>query len=496
MPALDRVAAVLLACAMLAGAARLSAADLPAVAPEPCHVGLGDAGAAEQGYQITRTAIRQPSGAADVCEVDAQLPSAAVFRVAMPLAGWNGALIEARCGVECQQSPERICDSVVARGYACLAAAATAATSTSAAAHQRLIAAKAIVAAYYRSAPQAAVLLACSAGAGTGLHQAADFPADFQGIVAGAPIFDAEQQRQRLQWLADTLRARRGKHLLSQNDLARLHEHALAACDASDGLADRLISDPLRCQVPVRALQCAGPSDKSCLHPDQIEAIERVYAGPPEDPAAGQLPGSELGWAQLTTPAGRSPARSAMSAVQQPDLRKFAAAGGKLLLFQGLADPLVAPRQTAQLYERYTHALGGSVKATGYVRLFMIPGMQHCIGGEGPYQVDYLRGIENWTVKARRAPDDLIAFHPRSEKNARGSLFAPVEIDPAHKVFSSWQVGVSVTLAESRDHPQSRFSRPIYVYPVHTHYKGVGDPDVWRSFYGPNDYPYLLQGPP
>lgn len=434
--------------------------------------------------------------AGDAHEVDARLPSGSKFSVSMPVAGWNGALIEARCGTECQ-APEGLCSSIVARGYACVAGASASDFHSVAEAHEMLLMAKAIVAGHFRKPPESSVLLACGRSAGAGLWQAEAFPGDFQGIVAGAPILDDDAHRGRLRWLGKTLRSTRGGPLLTRADLAQLHTHALASCDANDGLEDGLISDPLRCRVRPEALQCANAGDGSsatrCLRPKQIEAIQRVYAGPADRPDAGQLPGSELGWGSLHATPARGPVRSSAVDRAQPDLSRFVASGGKLLLFQGLADTQVAPRQTAEMYERWAMALGGRVTSTAHVRLFMVPGLQHCGGGEGPYQIDFLRGIENWVVKAKRAPDDFIAFHPRTEFAGLVSLFAPTAKDPAQQVFSSWQVGVTTTLPESRHQPQTRFSRPIYLYPVHTHYKGMGDPDVWRSFYGPNDYPWLLK---
>ena len=415
------------------------------------------------------------------------------LRVSMPATGWNGALVEARCGSDCAQPAEAICNAVVQRGYACF----TSAPSNVDAAHASLLAARASVAAHAGAAVQSNVLLACSTGAGTGLWQAEQFPEDFQGIVAGAPILDDSAYRLRQQWFADTLRATRAGALLKPADLALVHAAALASCDANDGIADGLISDPLRCTVRTDALQCSqagkGTRSADCLTPKQIDAIQSIYAGPSGDGRTGLMPGSELGWGSSAKSTARRAPDTASRERAQPDLQRFAAAGGKLLLFQGLADIDVPPRATAEMYEHWAMALGGRVKSTAHVRLFMVPGLQHCGGGDGPYQIDFLRGIENWVVKAKRAPDDFIAFHPRTASTGLVNLFAPTARDPAQQVFSSWQVGVTTTLPESRNQPQTRFSRPIYLYPVHTHYKGMGDPDIWRSFYGPNDYPWLLK---
>ena len=449
-----------------------------------------------------------PAHADGAHEIETRLASGAVLRVSMPLAGWNGALVEVRCGAECPAPAGGLCANIVARGYACFAGAPTHDLHDSAHARAMLLAAKAVVSEHFSKAPEISVLLACGRSAGAGLWQAEKYVEDFQGIVAGAPILDDDAHRHRLRWLRTTLRSARGAPLLTQADLARLHEQALANCDANDGLADGLISDPLRCNVQAEALQCAVGRDRGnradCLRPAQVAAIRRVYAGPAADPATGLTPGSELEWNSLQASAGRgntsttpAPAasRSARGDHAQPDLHRFVAAGGKLLLFQGLADVQAAPRASAQTYERWAMALGGRVKSTGAVRLFMVPGMQHCGGGSGPHRVDFLRGVENWVMHAKRAPDDLIAFRPRSDQGWTGNVFAPTAADPAQQVFSSWQVGVAVTLADARNQAQTRFSRPIYLYPVHTHYKGMGDPDLWRSFYGPSDYPWLLAEP-
>jgi feruloyl esterase len=474
-----------------------AAAETTAATPPAC--GQRRASPDETGgdYTITRARSRTRAASIAVCDVAARTAAREPFELSMPSSGWNRALVETRCNDgACAPAADAVCDNIVARGYACLVGAPASAT----AAHEVLVAAKSIVAAHYRASPSAAVLLACSTGAGTGLHQAAQFPADFQGIVAGAPILDEQATRRRTRWLAESLRAPGGRPLLGPRELARLQAGALAACDAQDGLGDGLISDPLRCRFSPRALQCAQASDPDCLGAAQVEAAERIYAGPPDDPSGGALPGSEAAWMALVATADRGGsavrATSGSPAVTAgpPDLEKFAAAGGKLLLFQGLADPLVAPRKIAEMYESWARALGGTVKASTVARLFMIPGMQHCTGGSGPYRIDFLSSIENWVIKpARRAPDDFIAFRPRSDPPRGENRFAPSVRDPAQQVFSSWQVGVSVTMAEARDQRQSSFSRPIYLYPVHTHYKGVGDPDYWRSFYGPNDYPYLLK---
>jgi feruloyl esterase len=66
----------------------------------------------------------------------------------------------------------------------------------------------------------------------------------------------------------------------------------------------------------------------------------------------------------------------------QPDLRAFAGRGGKLILYHGWNDQLIAPGNTVDYYNAVLYTMG--VKRTNEsVRLFMAPGMTHCGGGDG-----------------------------------------------------------------------------------------------------------------
>ena len=66
-----------------------------------------------------------------------------------------------------------------------------------------------------------------------------------------------------------------------------------------------------------------------------------------------------------------------------PDLSRFAAHGGKLILFHGWSDPAIPPTNTIRYYESIKAKMGG-VRRAKFVRLFMVPGMQHCFGGPEP----------------------------------------------------------------------------------------------------------------
>jgi feruloyl esterase len=91
-----------------------------------------------------------------------------------------------------------------------------------------------------------------------------------------------------------------------------------------------------------------------------------------------------------------------------PNLAPFAADGGKLIQYHGWSDPGVAPESSIDYYERVTKALGKP--PTDFYRLFMVPGMQHCVGGPGTDRFDALDLLERW-VERRETPDRIVAAH-------------------------------------------------------------------------------------
>jgi feruloyl esterase len=91
-----------------------------------------------------------------------------------------------------------------------------------------------------------------------------------------------------------------------------------------------------------------------------------------------------------------------------PDLSAFKAHGGKLLLYHGWNDTAISPGNTINYYESVLKKMGG--KQDNWVRLFMAPGMQHCGGGIGPNQINYMAVMERWREN-NIAPDTMTAYH-------------------------------------------------------------------------------------
>lgn len=358
--------------------------------------------------------------------------------------------------------------------------------------HAATIAAKEIVRYYYGSEPQRSYFVGCSTGGRQGLQEAQRFPWDFDGIVAGAPPINLSTIYMTLAWGMRATRDSNGKPTLDAGDLKRLNDLAVHKCDLDDSVRDGIISDPFRCAFDPSELACAGYHEEGCFSPSQVEAARKVYAGPTTSTGepltlGGPMVGSELGGWQTflgthdqlpaydkltreglrylffaTDPGAgwkvtdfdfdrdykRMDVMQSLYSSSDVDLRRFKRAGGKLLIFHGLADDAVLPRDTVEYYETVERVMGGREETQSFFRLFLLPGVGHCGGGSGADNVDYLSAIEEW-VEHNKSPERLIAARMKSSAWA----------------YPSWaQVEGEVD-----------FTRPLYPYPSKTRYKGSGD---------------------
>jgi feruloyl esterase len=307
--------------------------------------------------------------------------------------------------------------------------------------HEMTVQAKAIVRVYYGSAPRLSYWNGCSTGGRQGLKEAQRYPADYDGILAGAPANNWTHLVTHSLWIAQAMLVKPESRVLPEK-LAVIHKAVLDQCDALDGVKDGVLEDPSRCQFDPKILQCSGSDGSMCLSAAQIEAISKVYA-PARNPRTGQEiypglePGSEMGWrALIQAPHDTSndyykyvvfknpnwdyktldfdkdvaladaTDNGAITAAD-PNLKPFFERGGKLLLFHGWSDPAIAPRNTINYYMSVVAALGGMNKIADSMRLMMIPGMAHCVGGEGTDTFDGIAALERW-VEQKQAPDVLI----------------------------------------------------------------------------------------
>lgn len=467
-----------------------SARSAEQVAPAGCAT-LGGNGASAR---PARVADRE------VCAVAGRDASGVDFSLQLPLTEWNGKFAQLSCGGSCPESLESLCDNVVRRGFACLAVGrAKKPFASKDASHALAVRAKELVGRLYGKPATTSLFFGCGEGGHDALLEAQGFPQDFNVIVASAPVMEPAAYAQDLRWRIDTLRGRGGRPRLTLDDLQRLHRAAVAKCDADDGLQDGLIGQPLGCGFDPHSVVCGSTPNAQCLSAAAAEAAAGIYAGAPDAKAAaaaaGLLPGSELEWAAFIKPGAEllrlsatGGTDSAATADAVLDLSAFVAARGKLILVQGMADPLVSPRRVVRSYELLARSMGGLVKTQGAVRLYAVAGMGHCGGGEGANRLNLLSVAETWA--AGRAADDMIAFRAL-DPSAAAHPFAPAQLDPAQAVYGGWMLGNPVSLEQAQQISGTALSRPVFLYPYRAQYKGRGDPRLWMSFFAPGDFSLL-----
>ena len=145
--------------------------------------------------------------------------------------------------------------------------------------------------------------LGCSTGGRQGLKEAQKYPDDYDAIVAGAPASNWSAL------MSSSVVAQKnltGAGALGVDKLMLLKEAAIAACDATDGVVDRVIGRPAACKFDPAALQCSAGKTSMCLSPTEVAAAKRIYAGVVnkggEQLFPGTGPGSEPLWAAYASP--------------------------------------------------------------------------------------------------------------------------------------------------------------------------------------------------
>jgi feruloyl esterase len=309
--------------------------------------------------------------------------------------------------------------------------------------HELAVAAKAIVTSFYGRPAAFAYYNACSGGGRHAITSAQRYPEDFNGIVAGAPSWN--QARLDAARIGINLSVNRSaESRIPATKYAMVHRAVLQACDAADGVRDGLIENPPQCRFDYGSLTCNGPDRPDCLTPPQVESA-RTLTSPFRDPATGRTlldahlwPGSELLWGTLggPDPLANSLARVRNFHLKDPgavftlttigpaveraaaqdnhllasdnfDLRPFFGRGGKLMMWHGWSDPQI-PAQNSVIYFNKVRETVGRDTAARSIELFMLPGVAHCGGGEGPDVFDKMTPIVGWVEQGRK-PSRLIA---------------------------------------------------------------------------------------
>jgi feruloyl esterase len=324
--------------------------------------------------------------------------------------------------------------------------------------HEMTVKSKALVAAFYGDGPKLSYWNGCSSGGRQGLKEAQKYPEDFNAIVAGSPAINLTGRAAQSVWIGQATH-RDETAAIPPAKFAVIHAAALDQCDALDGAKDGIIEDPTRCKFDPKVIECKGDDSPSCLTSAQVETVRRIYADvvnprTKREIFPGHEPGSELGWNTMAGPqpfgvgvdlfryivfsnpawdyktfnfdsdfAAAQKADEPMDALD-PDLKSFLSRGGKIIQYHGWADPQISPRSSVEYFNSVLEKLGGASKVNDSYRLFMIPGMAHCGGGEATSNFDMLSALEQW-VEAKKAPDQIAASRIRDGKVDRTRPLCP-----------------------------------------------------------------------
>jgi feruloyl esterase len=376
------------------------------------------------------------------------------IEVWMPASGWNWNLESVGNGAWAGSISYRDLATAVTAGYAAASTDTGHSETTAAfvvghperlidfayrAVHEMTLAAKDIVVAYYGSGAVRAYFNGCSTGGRQALAEAQRYPADYDGIVAGAAANYPTHLQGAQIWTAKI--ANQDDGYIPPAKYPLIHNAVLEACDALDGVKDGVLEDPRRCHFDPQAIACKGPDAPTCLTAAQVEVARKIYAGPGPSLFPGLERGSELGWATLSGPKPMAladetyrylvfknpkwdyrtfdPARdmaiadkvvgSIMNSIN-PNLEPFFEHGGKLLMYHGWADPGIAPENSVNYFTSVEDAEGGKSKAADSIRLFMVPGMGHCGGGDGTDDFDKIGTLAQW-AQTNQAPKSIPAAH-------------------------------------------------------------------------------------
>jgi len=320
--------------------------------------------------------------------------------------------------------------------------------------HEMTVVAKALIAKYYDSPLKYSVMAESGGGTIAALSAAQRYPEDYDALAVTSMSSYLSHHTFGQMWIWYATHENDSSFIPSAK-YPVLHQAALKACDADDGLADGIIGTAERCHFDPAVVQCKGADAPDCLTAPQVAAARKIYAGP-KNPRTGKqiysplYPGSELGWAQLAAGAeplgipvdffrfyvfqdpnwdyktrrlnwdsdvalADRPEISPVNAVD-PDLRKYFARGGKLLLIGGWNDSSVPPDVAVNYYKDVV-AKTGAKPTRESMRFFMVPGMNHGVGTDGTenFNVDTLALIEQWK-QTGKAPDQLVMDHYKDGK--------------------------------------------------------------------------------
>lgn len=350
--------------------------------------------------------------------------------------------------------------------------------------HEMTVAGKQLVESFFGRAPRHSYFNGCSTGGRQGLSEAQRYPADYDGILSGAPAINWTRLHVEQMWGHVVMQQL--NDFLPQCKFAAAQAQAVAACDAADGVKDGVIENPRSCTYDPKQL-IGTRTDCGDFTETDAEVIRRIWQGPRRQDGSFLWYGLQRGadFSGLTSTGGTpvtgrpnpitmewwryfltqnpkwewtvlTPALyelywdqsveefSAVLATDNPDLAAFRDRGGKLVLWHGWSDQLIYPEGTIDYYQRVQKQMGGAESTAQFARLFLAPGVGHCGGGPGPAPTGQFDAVVRW-VEEGNAPEALSAVR----RDAGGRVIR---------------------------------SRPLCPFPLLAKYKGLGGTDEAANF--------------
>jgi feruloyl esterase len=369
--------------------------------------------------------------------------------------------------------------------------------------HEMTMSAKAVIKEFYGNHLRHSYFASCSNGGRQALMEAQRFPADYDGIIAGAPANYWTHLLTSAVWDAQATTSEEASYIPSSK-LPAIARAVNEACDAQDGVSDGILNDPRKCHFDPAAIVCKEEESDQCLTAAQATALKKLYEGAHDRQGTrifpGLLPGAEDGpggWSLWIT--GPAPGKSLLfsfgngfyggmvydkadwnykdadlgEAVKaadtkmakilnatEADLAAFKARGGKLILYHGWDDPAISALNSIDYYHSVVSAMGRE-NTEAFARLYMAPGMQHCGGGPGPDSF----GQEGPTPMAQDADHSLqLSIERWVEKGTTPSAI------------------IATKYAGHGASEDVQMTRPLCAYPQIAKYKGSSDPNDAGSF--------------
>jgi len=345
--------------------------------------------------------------------------------------------------------------------------------------HLTAVVSKYLIRAYYCKDPAYSYFSGCSRGGGQAMMEAQQYPADFDGIVAGAPAFTWPAIGAKFIQISQKNYPNPkdlSKPVITKDNLKLLQEQVLKQCDALDGITDNIINDPRACKFDLSTLPVCPDSlaSANCFTAQQLAAIKTVYATvtikqdtiyPGFPFGAENEQGSWDVWIAGNNPQVKMPSlhymfginmfkylvfnnpdwdysqydlsnffeetryASAFLDATQSDYTEFKKRNGKMILFHGWNDPALSAFETIKHYQE---AEMKDKDIQSHIRLFLLPGVLHCDGGPGPDDVDWIVLVRDW-VEKDKAPERVVMS---KKENGKTIMTRPVFPFPKVAVYS------------------------------------------------------------